>query len=128
MSWIGENIDWVLIVCGAATCSMLSMTLAPRFATRFVFGEELTSPAQVLIARSWGAMIFVSGLLLIVSASHPDFRLPVMLNAIAGKLGFTLLVFANGGRYSAKPAFPMAIADLVIVALFVWYFLATSLY
>jgi len=121
MDWIRGNIQWILIVCGAATRSMLVIALAPRFAARFIFGEELATPSSLLIARNWGAMIFVSGLLLIASAGHPDFRLPIMLNAIAGKLGFTLLVFAGGKRYLAKPAFPMAIADLAIVLLFVVY-------
>jgi len=124
VNWVDHNIFWVLAVSGAATSSMLLQALAPRFAVRFIFGEEISGAAALLIARSWGAMIFVSGLLLIVSAYHPQFRLPVLLNAIAGKLGFTLLVFASGRRYVARPAFAMALADLVMVALFAWYLAA----
>lgn len=124
MNWIEQNIAWVLIVCGALTCSMLLQALAPRSAVRLIFGEDISGTAALLIARSWGAMIFVSGLLLIASAYHPQFRLPVLLNAIAGKLGFALLVFVNGGRYFARPGFAMALADLVMVALFIWYLAA----
>jgi hypothetical protein len=121
MNWIDQNISWVLFVSGALTCSMLLQAFAPRFAVRFIFGEEISGAAALLIARSWGAMIFVSGLLLIASAYHPQLRLPVLLNAVAGKLGFVLLVFAGGRRYRARPAFAMALVDLVMVALFAWY-------
>lgn len=124
MNWIDTNISWILFISGALTCSMLVQALAPRFAVHFIFGEEISGAAALLIARSWGAMVFVSGLLLIASAYHPEFRLPVLLNAIAGKLGFALLVFAAGRRYRARPAFAMALADLVMVALFAWYLAA----
>ena len=124
MNWIASNIFWVLLISGAATCSMLLQALAPRFAVRFIFGEDIANASGLLMARSWGAMVFVSGLLLVASAYHPEFRLPVLLNAIAGKLGFTLLVLANGRRYLARPAFAMALADLVMVALFACYLAA----
>ncbi|MGH6873223.1 MAG: hypothetical protein ACREHE_17135 [Rhizomicrobium sp.] len=117
--WITGHIAAILIVCGSATCSMLAMAIAPRFAARFIFGEELAGGAAVLIARSWSAMIFASGLLIVASAFHPGYREPVLLAAIAGKLSFVLL--ANAGRYRAQPAFAMAIADLIMVVLFGWY-------
>jgi hypothetical protein len=124
MSWIDHNVFWILVISGVATSSMLLQALAPRFAVRFIFGEDIATASSLLMARSWGAMIFVSGLLLVASAYHPEFRLPVLLNAIAGKLGFTLLVLANGRRYLARPAFAMALADLVMIALFAWYLAA----
>ncbi len=126
MNWIVSHIFWILIVCGIATCSMLVQALVPRFAVRFIFGEDITTPSSLLIARSWGAMIFVSGLLLIASAYRPEFRVPVLIAAIAGKSGFTVLVFENGRRYLARPAFAMALADLAMVASFVWYLASLS--
>ncbi|HEX3674812.1 MAG TPA: hypothetical protein VHU87_11095 [Rhizomicrobium sp.] len=124
MNWAAQNMFWVLIACGAATCSMLVQALAPRFAVRFIFGEEIATPSGLLMARSWGAMVFVSGLLLVASAYHPEFRVPVLLNAIAGKFGFVALVIANGRRYLARPAFATALADVVMVVLFIWYLAA----
>jgi hypothetical protein len=119
-----QGIFWVLVISGAATCSMLVQALAPRVALRFIFGEDITNPGALLVARSWGAMIFVSGLLLIASAWHSEWRVPVVIATIAGKSGFALLVLANGSRYLARPAFGMAIADLAIVALLAWFLLA----
>jgi hypothetical protein len=124
MNWIASSIFWVLLISGIATCSMVLQAFAPRFVVRFIFGDDIATASGLLMARSWGAMVFVSGLLLIASAYHPEFRLPVLLNAIAGKLSFTLFVLANGRRYLARPAFAMALADLVMVALFAWYLAA----
>ena len=121
--WIAEHMFWVLMLCGAATCSMLFQAIAPRFSARVIFGEEILSAPAVLIARSWGLLVFASGALLIASAYHPEFRVPVLINAIAGKLGFVLLVLADAKRYLARPAFAMAVIDLGMVALFAWYLL-----
>lgn len=121
MSWIAANIGLILTVSGAATCSMIAQAVAPRFAVRLLFGEEIATPSGLLVARSWGAMIFCSGLMLIYAASHPDVRWPIMLYAIFGKLSFVVPVFMS---YRRSPAMLAAIGDLVIVVLFAWYLAA----
>ena len=125
MIWIVQNIHWVLIVSGALTCSMLSMAVAPRFAMRSMFGEVAEGPVANLIARSWGAMIFASGLMLIYAAWHAEARLPILLYAIAGKLGFIALVLAEP-RLRKPNALIAAGGDLAIVALLAWYLLAAG--
>ncbi len=124
MSWIVRNIDWVLIVAGLGTCSMLFQTLAPRAAWRAVFGEEAQGAVAEFVSRSWGVMIFGSGLLLIYAAWHPEVRLPILLYAIVGKFSFTLQVFAMR-RFHRSLAMVLAFADLVIIALLSWYLLTT---
>ena len=119
MSWIVRNIDWILIVSGLATCSMLAMALAPRWATELIFGEEVSGAIANVVARTWGAMIFASGVALVCSAYVPAIRVPVMLLSVAGKLSFSATVLAQDLR--GKPAFPMALGDIAIAALFVWY-------
>ena len=125
MRWIVQNIDWVLIASGMLTCSMLLMALAPRFAMRSTFGEVAEGPVANLIARSWGAMIFASGLMLIYAAWHAEARLPILLYSIVGKLGFILLVLAEP-RLRRPRALIAAGGDLVIVALLSWYLLTTG--
>ena len=120
MSLIDQNIFWILIVSGLATCSMFAMALAPRWTVRYLFEEDLTVPSSLLIARSWGAMIFASGLMLIYAAYHPEVRLPVLLYSIAGKLGFVFLTVGNG-RYARRPAMVAAAGDVLIALLLAWY-------
>jgi len=122
VSWIAANIGWVLVVSGLLTCSMVAMALAPQFAMRATFGESAQGPVANLIARSWGAMIFASGLMLVYAAYHPDVRLPILLYSIAGKLGFIALVMAEP-RFRRTNAVVAAGGDFVIVALLTWYLL-----
>jgi len=123
MGWIVANIGWLLIVSGVATCSMIAMTIAPRWAMQSTFGEVAEGQVANLIARSWGVMIFASGLMLIYAAGHPDVRLPVLLYSIVGKLGFVVLVFASPVFRSRGTAL-LALGDLIIVAILAGYLAA----
>ncbi|HEY2035350.1 MAG TPA: hypothetical protein VGH02_16835 [Rhizomicrobium sp.] len=124
MTWIVQNIHWILIVSGFLTFAvMLPMCFAPRWAVNLLFEEDLTAPSSLLIARSWGAMIAASGLMLIYAAWHPETRLPILLYSIVGKLGFIGLTVGNG-RYARRPAMAAVIGDVLIVALLARYLLA----
>ncbi len=122
MSWIAANIRWILIVCGVATSSMFSMAVAPRFAVRYVFGEEASGAVSDVMARTWGVMIFASGVALVFAAFDVSVRTPVMVLAIVGKAAFSASVLMSNLR--KQRAFAMALADLVMVALFAWYLVA----
>jgi hypothetical protein len=126
MNWIVTNIYWVLIVCGALTATMLFPMIAPRRAFNFMFGEMPDGPLGELLGRNWGQMIFSTGLLLIYAACHEEARLPILVFASFTKLTFALLVISNGGRYARKLAMQIAIGDLTMVGLFVWYLIAAS--
>jgi len=122
VSWVAAHIVWVLIVSGAATCSMAAMAIAPRFSVRYIFGEEASGAIADVMARTWGVMILASGLALIYAAFDPSVRMPVMLLAIIGKATFAASVLAS--RLRRQRAVVMAVADLAMVALFVWYLVA----
>ncbi len=119
MSWIIEHIDWVLIVSGVLTFSMVLMMLAPRFALQSTFGEVAEGRVADLVSRSWGEMIAASGLMLIYAAYHPEARLPILLYSIAGKTGFIVLTLSKG--YRGTNAMLAVVADAIMVALFAWY-------
>jgi hypothetical protein len=123
VNWIVQNIGQVLTVSGVLTCSMLPMALAPRFAMRSTFGDVADGPVANLIARSWGAMIFASGLMLIYAAYHAEARLPILLYSIMGKIGFIALVVTER-RLWRPGALIAAAGDLVIAGLLGWYLLA----
>ncbi|HEY4125391.1 MAG TPA: hypothetical protein VGM36_12305 [Rhizomicrobium sp.] len=123
MSWIIEHIDWVLIVSGALTFTMAVMVIAPRFVSRFAFGETADGALGNLISRSWGEMVAASGLMLLYAAYHPETRLPILLYSIAGKTGFIVLVLSNK-RFHRQRAMQAALVDAIMVGLFAWYLLA----
>jgi hypothetical protein len=122
VDWIIRHIDWILIVSGVLTFSMVLMMLAPRFALRATFGEAAEGRVADLVSRSWGEMIAASGLMLIYAAYHPETRLPILLYSIAGKTGFIVLTLSKG--YRGTNAMTAVAADAVMVALFAWYLLA----
>lgn len=120
MRWIDANIDLILVASGLATATMLMQTALPGLTSRFLFGEDIATRSGFIVAKSWGMMIFLSGMALIYAAFHPWVRLPVMLYSLLGKLSFAVPVFAEP-RFRNKPAFPAAIGDLVLALLFGWY-------
>ena len=122
--WIGDNIGWVLEISGILTCSMILYALAPRMFHQFIFGENIAGGSTLLAIRSWGIMIFGSGALLIYAAYHPDFRDAIRLYSIVGKSSFVVPVLLDGQNTLRKPAFAMALADVVMVVLFAWYLLS----
>ena len=69
-------------------------------------------------------MIFSTGLLLIYAAYREEARLPILVFASFTKLTVAGLVLSNGARYARKLAMQVAIGDLTMVGLFVWYLLA----
>jgi hypothetical protein len=125
MNWIIGNIVWILQVSGVATCSMISLAFAPRFMTRFIFGEAITGPTGDLVARSWGVMIFLGGLLLIYASFHPEARLPILLFSFFGKSSFVVPVIVQPSRYLRQRAYTMAFGDIAMIVCFAWYLIAT---
>jgi hypothetical protein len=124
MSWIVTNSYWVLIVCGALTTTMLFPMIAPRRAFKLMFGEVADGSLGALLTRNWGQMIFATGLLLIYAAYHEEARLPILVFASFTKLTFASLVISNRGRYARRLAMQVAVGDLIMVGLFVWYLVA----
>ncbi len=122
--WIGDNIGWVLEISGILTCSMILYALAPRMFHQFIFGENIGGGSTLLVIRSWGVMIFGAGVLLIYAAYHPDSRGAIMLYSIAGKSSFIIPVLLDSPNTLRRPAFAMALADIVMVTLFAWYLLS----
>jgi len=125
VSWIVQNIHWILIVSGLATFGIFPMVFAPRWGVKTLFGEDATAPSHIFIARGVAGMIAASGLMLVYAAWHPDVRFPVLLYSIFGKTGFVFLVFSDFARYRKQFALPVAIGDAIIVLLLVWYLLAS---
>lgn len=124
MSAIVANIKWIMIVSGALTCTLLCATVAPKAAVQSTFGEPLEGRAMELVARNWGALIGLIGVVLIYGAYNPPGRPLILIVADVSQLSFIGLVLSQGTKYLSRQAGVAVVADLVMVALFAVYLLA----
>ncbi|MFN0108631.1 MAG: hypothetical protein ACKVZH_07230 [Blastocatellia bacterium] len=121
MNLVVARIKWIMLVAGALTCTMLYAAIAPQAALMSMFGETLTGPVAEIVVRNWGALIALSGAMLIYGAYNPPVRPLVLTIASASKLIFCGLVLSQGSRYFGHQAGGAVIIDLILVVLFVSY-------
>ena len=124
MDWVVANIQWIMLVSGVLTATMIFAAIAPQAALRQTFGETLDGPLVEVVVRNWGALIASVGGLLIYGAYDEPSRPLILIFAGATKVIFIALVVAQGGRYLRKQAGVAVIVDVIIVALFATYLVA----
>ena len=120
---LNGSIKWIMLVSGILTCTMVYAAIAPHAMLQSTFGETVDGPLAELIARNWGALIFLVGAMLIYGAFHPEVRPLVLLVAGASKAVFIALVLSNGARYTGGQAGISIAVDAVMVVLFTVYLL-----
>ncbi len=125
MSILVDNMQWVLLVCGLLTLSMIQAVFAPRATMRAYFGEAPDSKASDLLMRNWGMLVAAGGALLIYAAVAPEVRTVALLYVGATKAAFIVLVLLAGGSFLSKQAGLAIVIDGIMVALFAAYLLAT---
>lgn len=125
MKWIVARIQWIMLVSGLLTCTMLYAAIAPEAALRTTFGESLQGPLAEIIVRNWGALITLVGTGLIYGAYDPGSRRLILTIAAVGKLFFIALVLTYGRAYLDKAGL-VIVSDLVMSALFVGYLAASG--
>jgi hypothetical protein len=117
---IGAHIDVILIVTGALTAVALLQFFAPVPMLRMIYGKAPIDEVSSFLARHWGLLIFLIGVLLIYAASHPDVRGPATLLAAIEKIALGVGVFGSSLRkYPVAGA--IALGDLVIALVYVLY-------
>lgn len=126
MAILIDNMQWVLLVCGVLTFSLVQAVFAPRATMRAYFGETSDSKASDLLMRNWGMLVAAGGALLIDAAFNPGVRPPVLNFVGAGKLAFILLVLLSGVDARKTQAGLAIVIDGIMVILFAAYLLATQ--
>jgi hypothetical protein len=125
MIWIVANIRWIMLFSGVLTSTMIYAALAPQAALAATFGETLDGPVAHIVVRNWGALITLVGGMLIYGAFNPLQRPLILIVAGASKAVFVALVLSQGQRYLSHAGIAVVI-DLVMMGLFAWYLLATT--
>ena len=125
MAWLVDNMQWVMLISGGLTSTMIFAAIAPHAALKSMFGETLEGPLAEVVVRNWGALIAISGGMLIYGAYELDVRPFVLVVVGASKAIFSALVLSQGGRYLTRQAGVAVAFNLVIVGLFAAYLAAT---
>src|ERR1043165_1620492 len=68
MKWIAAQTKWIMLISGILTTTILLYVIAPNYAAKSGFGQTLDGPLADLMARSWGMMVGLFGVMLIYAA------------------------------------------------------------
>ena len=117
---IAEHIDIILIVTGALTAVALLQFIVPAPTLRMIYGDTPKDEVSLFLARHWGLLIFLVGVLLIYAAFHPPVRTPAMLLAAIEKIALGVGVFGTSLR-KHPIASGIAAGDSLIALVYVLY-------
>jgi hypothetical protein len=107
---LAAHIELILWITGLATAGALAVFLAPATVMKSLFGQVPSDGLNLLIARHWGLVVGLVGVLLMYAARHAEVRVPTLIVAIVEKAAFALGVFLSPVR-SRPAAVAMAVAD-----------------
>jgi hypothetical protein len=125
MNAIVRNIRGIMLLSGGLTTTVGYAAIAPRAALESTFGETVSGPVAELLARNWGVLVALLGVMLIHGAFNATSRRLALLAAGASKVWFIALVLANGTRFLGHGAGTAVAVDSVMVILFAAYLAAT---
>jgi len=120
MNWITKQMQWIMLVSGVLTCTMVYAAIDPQAAMLSTFGATMEGPLVNIVVRNWGALITLVGLLLIYGAYRPAQRPVILVLACASKLIFIGLVLTYGQAYLGKVGVAV-VFDVCVVLLFAAY-------
>jgi hypothetical protein len=126
MNILIDNMQWVLLVCGLMTASLVQGIIAPKSIWRTWFGENEPNPTAVMLMRSWSTMVVISGVFLIYAGFHPEMRTPALFVAGVGKAMFVILILSDAKRFLKGQAVLAVVVDSLMVVIFAAYLLATQ--
>lgn len=125
MIFIVENIQWIMLISGIATCTMVYAVFFPAKALQTTFGESPSHPVTDLLVRSWGALVALIGVMLIYAAMEPNSRELAAVIAGSSKIVWCILFITFGRAYLSKGAGVVGF-DLVVGLTLLSYFFAMS--
>ena len=117
-------VNWILIVSGVITATMVYAAVAPGAALRSMFGETLEGPLAEVVVRNWAALITMVGIALIYAGATATLTVPVLVFAGVSKLIFISLVISQGRRFMRRQAGAAVIVDAIFVVLYAAILLA----
>mgnify|MGYP000527036485 CR=1 FL=1 len=123
MQAINKYITWLMVISGLITGSMIFGLFWPQLAVESIFGVAIQGQPELIIARSWSALIGLIGVMLIYGAFNESNRNFSIFVAITSKIIFVSLLLFFGQEFLNKAAATI-ILDSVIIALFGLYLIS----
>ena len=124
MTTLVDNMQWVLLICGLLTTTMIQAVFFPNGTMRAYFGESAATPAAEMLMRNWGALVAIGGVFLVYAAFTPALRPAALLSVGAGKLAFIVLMLSQPSRFLKGQGLIAVIIDSLMIALFATYLVA----
>jgi hypothetical protein len=122
---ITRNIKGIMLFSGILTTTVGYAAFAPKAALESTFGESVSGPVAELLARNWGVLVALVGLLLIHGAFNAASRRMALLTAGVSKVWFIALVLSNGTRFLGHGAGTAVVVDSLMMILFAVHLVAT---
>jgi hypothetical protein len=117
---LATHVESILLVTGLATASALGFSLAPVKLMKAFFGLAPADALSTLIARHWGLLIGLVGVLLVYAAYDTAIRVPTLIVAIVEKAAFVLGILVS--PVLRKPlAMLIAVADATMATVYLLY-------
>lgn len=107
---------------GIITFSMILSALHPSLGLTLTFGDTLNGDLANIIVRNWGALIAITGGMLVYGAYNEPNRSLILVVSSMSKTTFVLLNLIYGQAYFAKSGIAL-VFDSILVIIFVSYLL-----
>jgi hypothetical protein len=117
---IGRHLEIVLVITGAFTVIAILQFIVPAAMLRTIFGDAPKDAASLALARHWGLLMFLIGVLLIYAALHHVVREPAVVLVAIEKVALGVVVLGTSLRYRPAAA-AIAIGDRIIVFISILY-------
>jgi hypothetical protein len=117
MTWVVDNIQAILVVCGLLTVTMLQFVVMPGRAARSTYGEAVDGALGDVVIRGWGLLIALTGGMLVWAAFHPETRTLAIGVALISKVFYMGQLMAKRGRFLKGMAGMTVVLDFIMAAL-----------
>ncbi len=114
-------VNIMLYVTGIFTASVILLFFAPELVLDKMFKITLKEEASLFIARHWGLLVGIFGLLIVCSVHNPAIRSTVLVAAIVEKAVIVLMILKNFNKEFTKGLRGIVVIDTTCVVLYLLY-------
>ncbi len=114
-------INIMLYATGIFTASVILLFFAPELVLDKMFKITLKDEASLFIARHWGLLVGIFGLLIICSVYNPAIRSTVLIAAVVEKAAIVLMILKNFNKEFTKGLRGIVVIDTICVVLYLLY-------